>query len=172
MKKIKILTLFIFCLFLFQTAANAQLVRVKGKKYVEYSTGFNAIGFNQNVQFGLFLFKGFNLRSGFQYERLNLSYSNLNRYSLNVDALYNIYQYRGFLFLDAKTSLFSGFENSKHHLFEKYSSFLVGQSIGLKFEYMFLPNISASLTGEQKFIQISDITTKTWSINIGGSYHF
>jgi hypothetical protein len=172
MKKIKILTLSIFCLFLLQNVVNAQLVRVKGKKYVEYSTGFNTVGFNQNVQFGLFLFKGFNLRSGFQYERLNLDYSHVNRFGFNVDALYNIYQYNGVIFLDLKASLFTGFENSKHYLFEKYSSMIVGESIGLKFEYMFLPNVSASLTGEQKFIQLSDITTKTWSINIGASYHF
>lgn len=153
-------------------SANAQLVRVKGKKFVEAYSNYNLNGFNAGSSFGYFFSGNLRVNSGLLYERLNFDYTSVNRFSFKAEGFYKVYQYSDYLFVEAKATVFTGLEFAKNPILGKYNQFYIGESVGLRTEYMFLSNLSVFLDAEQRFFQLSEITSKSWSLGLGLSYHF
>jgi hypothetical protein len=67
--------------------------------------------------------------------------------------------------------IYSGFEMSKHDVFDPYRKFVVGEAVLLSADYYVNPKIVISLGVKQRVVHLSELGMFSWYSGIGFGYN-
>jgi len=164
----------IFLVFLVSLSysSNAQLLRVKSAKSVDYFQGFNPKGFESSIGYGYSFSNSFRLKTGLSIGKHNMTFSSFNRIQPYFSVYYNFYRFNEVLFFDAFGSFKVGFQSGYNNVFGGHSNFYVGERIGINAEYIIYHFLTAGVFFSQDFYQLNDINSKSFSLGFFISYNF